>query len=935
MGSSDGGERSETGRCLAPHQGCIGPYARRIAFAGVALPSRSRRSAVAPLARHIPEDAERGAVRTKVLGHAELLPLHDRETGESAGRFTTRAVRRQEREALADGARVAAAAHRDIGAAARAAAPSAAALRPDQRAAFEHATAPGGLKIIEGRAGTGKSFTLGAIRKAHEAAGYEAVGLAPTNAVAQDLGHDGFKRTSTVHAELFRLKNGHAAWGRRTLVVVDEMAMLDAKVTGELLREAKMAGAKVVGAGDDRQLASIERGGLFTELRRAHGSAEISHVTRQRVDWQREAARDLSEGRFEEALRAFARNKAVIWTTRQADTRSKLVEQWSKDTAADPQASRFVFAYTNKDVDALNRNLRAVRRERGELGPDHAFTTKHGQAAFAVGDRVQFTDTLKGAGIYNGNAGVITGIDRETGRIKATLDAAAGREGRLVSWSASEFTGFRHGYAGTIYKGQGKTLDHTYLMHTPHWRAASSYVALTRQRESAKVFAAVETARDIRQLARQIGRAEIKSASIAYATRDELTPAQKARAAEQAREAARATAQQGAKARPGAPARPQQPARSAIARPAAPRSQYPDGRAPEAAAKPIGAERTARPPAPAPARTAPAGVLIPAFEGRGRDGVERDSLGRGVDGKSVAAVVASDAQVRRELEARSIYLQTAYRDPRAATTRLNELVARDGATSAARRLSTEPGCLGELRGREGLFAGGKARAERQAAMRAAAAIGPNVTRLSEAEAQAAQGYRASVAAQLKADRHRDPEAVRPGRGGLKNCGGRQDGPGPGGGLQDAHGRCGHEARGRHVPQIRRGALRRGGRPRHGAGRGRRQGVHPRFRPEGAAIRAGRRREALRRGPRRRTPGHPRRRGRAPVGAPDAGREAEAMMMFAPSRGARSGRQPLAGLAHRGQAGSARRLDCRRDLRSDRRRTVAVFWQARRGGTDVP
>ena len=86
--------------------------------------------------------------------------------------------------------------------------------------------------------------------------------------------------------------------------------MLDAKITGELLREAKMAGAKVIGAGDDRQLASIERGGLFTELKRAHGSAEISHVTRQKVDWQREAARSLSEGRFEAALRAFARNRA-------------------------------------------------------------------------------------------------------------------------------------------------------------------------------------------------------------------------------------------------------------------------------------------------------------------------------------------------------------------------------------------------------------------------------------------------------------------------------------------------------------------------------------------------------------------------------------------------------------------------------------------------
>ena len=89
---------------------------------------------------------------------------------------------------------------------------------------------------------------------------------------------------------------------------------------------------------------------------------------------------------------------------------------------------------------------------RGELGVDYSFTTKHGEAAFAVGDRVQFTDTLRGAGIYNGNAGTITRIDRDTGRISATLDAAAGREGRSVAWSASEFAGFRHGYAGQGHK---------------------------------------------------------------------------------------------------------------------------------------------------------------------------------------------------------------------------------------------------------------------------------------------------------------------------------------------------------------------------------------------------------------------------------------------------------------------------------------------------
>ncbi|KUM25577.1 hypothetical protein AU467_25720 [Mesorhizobium loti] len=563
------------------------------------------------LKKHIRDENERAAVKSSVLGHTDALALHDRETGEAVGRWTARAVRDQEVSALADGKRVAAARHGDLGKGIREGIAASGSLRPDQLAAFEHAAGSGGLKIIEGRAGTGKSFALGSIREAHEMAGYRVIGLAPTNAVAQAMKEDGFDRTgfarsSTVHAELFRLKNGRAQWDRRTLVVVDEAAMMDAKVTGEVLREARHSGAKVILAGDDRQLGSIERGGLFTELKKEHGSVEITHVTRQNVDWQREAARDLADGRFEEALRSFARHRSVIWTSKQEELRAKLVEQWAKDTAVDPSASRFVFAYTNKDVDVLNKDLRAVRRERGELGEDFVFTTKHGEAAFAVGDRLQFTDTLKNAGIYNGNAGVITNIDRNLGRISVRLDAAAGRDGRKVEWYASEFNGFRHGYAGTIYKGQGKTLDHTYLMHTHHWRAASSYVALTRQRESAKVFVATETARDLRQLARQIGRNEIRSASVAYATGDELTPEQKTKLAQ-------VSGHDGA-------------ARKDVAG-----KEGAMERAAEAA-RPAGTNEA---PAQA-ARSSDHKMLVSAFDGQRPDGIRRDSLGRGLDETSVA-----------------------------------------------------------------------------------------------------------------------------------------------------------------------------------------------------------------------------------------------------------------------------------------------------------
>lgn len=372
------------------------------------------------LAKHLPVAVERDAVKARVLDHLDLVPLYDRHSGEAAERFTTRTVRRQERDALAEAGRLARQRRSRVDLPAAHWALKGRTLRPDQQAAFEHAGAGTGLVLIEGRAGTGKSFTLAAIRDAHSADRQRVIGLAPTNAVAQDLAKDGFSEAGTVHAALFALKNGRTRWDHNTVVIVDEAAMLDTRITGELLTEARKAGAKLILAGDDRQLASIERGGLFTELRQRHGAAEIVEVVRQQSDWQRQAARDLAEGRFAEAVTAFDQAGAITWTNDQADARAALVDAWKRDTAADRAATRFVFAYTNKDVDALNAELRQVRRDRGELaGQDVRFDTKHGPAAFAPGDRVQFTDTDKRLRIYNGNAGTITAIDARTGQLTA------------------------------------------------------------------------------------------------------------------------------------------------------------------------------------------------------------------------------------------------------------------------------------------------------------------------------------------------------------------------------------------------------------------------------------------------------------------------------------------------------------------------------------
>ncbi|MGH2266424.1 hypothetical protein ACQ1Z3_15120, partial [Enterococcus faecalis] len=84
---------------------------------------------------------------------------------------------------------------------------------------------------------------------------------------------------------------------------------------------------------------------------------------------------------------------------------------------------------------------------------------------------------------------------------------------RRITFDPEAFIDFRHGYAGTIYKGQGRTLDETYLLHSFHWRSAASYVALSRHRDKAELFVSRATASDLAQLAQQMARWEERRAA--------------------------------------------------------------------------------------------------------------------------------------------------------------------------------------------------------------------------------------------------------------------------------------------------------------------------------------------------------------------------------------------------------------------------------------
>ena len=471
------------------------------------------------LAKQIPDAVDRAQFGNAVLQQAGVVQLSD-QAGGPTSRYTTKVVLTTEQHVLRAADGLARNNRHGVTDTARAEVLDRfATMRADQRAAFLHATEATGLSLIDGQAGTGKSYTMAAVREAYEAAGNSVIGLAPTNAVAQDMGRDGFTRSGTVHSELFALNNDRRAWNDRTVVMVDEAAMLDTKTMAMLTAHAHHSGAKLILVGDDRQLASIERGGMFGALKDRHGAAGLTEVTRQYKQEDRRAASMLAEGNFHAALGIYQDKGAITWTRTQDQARASLVEAWSRDSAASPTKSRFVFAYTNADVQQLNRDLRAVCRAQDRLGSDHMLLTTDGPRAFAAGDRLQFTGTDKKQGIANG----ITGTVRAIEGTKVTVERDD-RRGETLTFDAASFGQFRHGYAGTIYKGQGRTLDQTYLYHSEHWRSAASYVGLTRHRDKAELFVATNTARDVTQLARQMARVDDRRAASQFHAQQPAEP---------------------------------------------------------------------------------------------------------------------------------------------------------------------------------------------------------------------------------------------------------------------------------------------------------------------------------------------------------------------------------------------------------------------------
>ena len=111
--------------------------------------------------------------------------------------------------------------------------------------------------------------------------------------------------------------------------------MLDTKLMAMITAHAHEAGAKLILAGDDRQLSSIERGGMFGALKDRHGAAELSEVKRQHKLDERRAAEMMARRQFSRrASTSMSRRARSTGPARRARPAPRWLTQWAKDSAA-------------------------------------------------------------------------------------------------------------------------------------------------------------------------------------------------------------------------------------------------------------------------------------------------------------------------------------------------------------------------------------------------------------------------------------------------------------------------------------------------------------------------------------------------------------------------------------------------------------------------
>ncbi len=382
-------------------------------------------------------------------------------------------------------------------------------LGADQAAAVRHLTAGDArVRVMEARAGTGKTFTLAAVREAYERSGVAVIGVAWQGQAADVLQREAGIPSQTAALLLRRIERGEEnAILRHCVVVVDEASVMPTRALERLAHAAAWRSARLVLVGDRAQLPAIDAGGGFAALADRLGAVELTENRRQATELQRSIACHLAEGRAADAVALLSENGRLQSFDDARDARAALVAAWAR-AELDSPGRNLMLAHDRHDVADLNRLARQWREQWGFIS-DRRITVAGTE--WAIGDRMVCRRNDYSLGVRNGTQGTVVDLGRHAEHLDLFTD-----DGETVRIPAGYLTHARHGYALTGHVSQGESVDRTFVLASPERRGAEwAYVAGSRQRHDLEVFVVHHEAENVEDaLARAWSRSQAKSLAL-------------------------------------------------------------------------------------------------------------------------------------------------------------------------------------------------------------------------------------------------------------------------------------------------------------------------------------------------------------------------------------------------------------------------------------
>jgi len=364
--------------------------------------------------------------------------------------------------------------------------------------------AEGGVLLLTGGPGTGKTTSLRGIVALYRRMGLDVALLAPTGRAAKRLGEVTDCDAQTIHRALGMSYNdltGQAAFKKNGsdpleahAVIVDEMSMVDLELMQALL-EALRPGCRLVLVGDPDQLPSVGAGNVLGDLLRSTVVPTVSLTQVFRQAEQSAIIRNAHAVNMGQPPQLDSNQGDFFFLCRRSPDRLvQTVVELCRDRLPRnmniPAEQIQVLSPTRKGACgtvSLNRALQAA------LNPPAAGKRQKqwGDVTFRMGDRVMQTknnydvlwekdDGTAGSGIFNGDVGVIQDIDSSGELIVLRFDD------RTATYTADLLSQLDMAYAITVHKSQGSEYPAVILVSAP---AAPSlmvrgvlYTAITRAR---------------------------------------------------------------------------------------------------------------------------------------------------------------------------------------------------------------------------------------------------------------------------------------------------------------------------------------------------------------------------------------------------------------------------------------------------------------------